>query len=67
MKKNMSTIDRIVRVIIALVVAVLYYMQIIEGTVAIVLLALSAIFVLTSLFSFCPIYAMLGVSTAPKE
>lgn len=67
MKKNMSTIDRIVRVIIALVVAVLYYMQIIEGTLAIVLLALSAIFVLTSLFSFCPIYAMLGLSTAPKE
>ncbi len=67
MKKNMSTLDRIVRVVIALVVAVLYYMQIIEGTLAIVLLALSAIFVLTSLFSFCPIYALLGLSTAPKE
>ncbi|TNE81811.1 MAG: DUF2892 domain-containing protein [Bacteroidetes bacterium] len=67
MKKNMSTVDRIVRVIIALIVAVLYYMQIIDGTVAIVLLALSAIFVLTSLLSFCPIYAALGISTASKE
>lgn len=67
MKKNMGTIDRILRVIVAVVIAALYFANVISGTVAIVLLALAAIFILTSLISFCPLYLPLGLSTIRKK
>ena len=63
MKKNMGGLDRIIRFIAAVVVAVLYYTGIIEGTLAYVLLALGAIFLLTSFVSFCPLYALVGLNT----
>ena len=68
MKKNMGTADRIIRVLIAAVIAVLYFMKMIPGTLGIVLLVLAGIFVLTSLVSFCPLYAPFGIKTckAPK-
>ena len=67
MKKNMGTIDKIVRIIIAIGLTVLYYLEVIEGTLGIVLLALSAIFVITSFLSFCPLYTIIGFSTCPME
>lgn len=66
MKANMGTIDRVVRVVIALVIAVLYFTEQITGTAAIILGALAAIFVLTSLVSFCPLYLPFGLSTRGK-
>lgn len=63
MKKNMGNTDRIVRVLIAIIVATLYFTEIISGTLGIVLLVLSGVFVLTSLVSFCPIYAPFGIKT----
>jgi hypothetical protein len=63
MKKNMGNTDRMVRVLIAAVVAVLYFTGVISGTIGIVLIALAAIFLLTSLVSFCPLYAPFGIST----
>ncbi len=63
MKKNMGGLDRIIRIIAAVVVGVLYYLNIIEGTLAYVLLAVSAIFVLTSFINFCPLYAIFGINT----
>lgn len=63
MTKNMGTIDRTVRVLIAVAVAVLYFTGQIGGTVAAVLGALSAIFVLTSLIGSCPLYLPFGLST----
>ncbi|MDT0538987.1 DUF2892 domain-containing protein [Croceitalea sp. P059] len=63
MKKNMGGVDRIVRFIVALVVITLFYFKVIEGTLAYVLLALSGIFVLTSLVSFCPLYTIFGLNT----
>jgi len=63
MKKNMGNADRIIRVIIAVVIAALYFTNVISGTLGIVLLALAGIFVLTSLVSFCPLYAPFGLST----
>lgn len=63
MKKNMGNADRIIRVIIAIIIAALYYTNVISGTLGIVLLALAGIFVLTSLISFCPLYAPFGLST----
>jgi len=63
MKKNMGNADRIIRVIIAVIIAALYFTNVISGTLGIVLLVLAGIFVLTSLMSFCPLYAPFGLST----
>lgn len=67
MKKNMGIADKVIRVIIAAVILTLYFTNIISGTLGIVLIVISGIFLLTSLVSFCPIYAILGMSTKPKE
>lgn len=67
MKKNMGSVDKIVRVIIAAVIAGLYYAGIISGTLGIVLLVLAGVFVLTSLVSFCPLYTLIGISTCPNK
>jgi len=67
MKKNMGSADRIIRVIIAAIFGVLYFTGIIPGTLGIVLLILAGVFVLTSLFSFCPIYAPFGFRTCPLK
>lgn len=67
MKPNMGTIDRIVRVLIAAVVAVLYFTKIIDGVLAIVLGAFAGIFILTSLIGFCPLYTLVGINTCKKD
>lgn len=67
MKKNMGTADRIIRVIIAAIVAVLYFTGIIQGTLGVILLILAGVFVLTSLISFCPLYAPFGISTCKNK
>jgi hypothetical protein len=63
MKKNMSNMDRVLRLVIAIIVTALYFNGIITGTIGILLLVLSGIFLLTSLVSFCPLYAIFGIST----
>lgn len=63
MKKNMGSADRIIRTIIAAVIALLYGFNVISDTLGIVLLALAGIFLLTSLVSFCPLYAPFGMTT----
>lgn len=63
MKKNMGGTDRIIRIIVALIITTLFYFKVIEGTLAYVLLAAAAIFLLTSFINFCPLYALFGKST----
>jgi len=67
MKKNIGTIDKAIRILIALVVIGLYFAHMISGTLAIVLLILSAIFILTSLIGFCPLYFPFKLSTRTKK
>ena len=67
MKKNMGSADRIIRLIVAALIGVLYYTNVISGTVGIVLLVLAAVFLLTSFISFCPIYAPFGLSTCSTK
>ncbi len=67
MKKNMGIADRVIRVLIAVVVAILYFTGILTGTWAIVLLILSGIFILTSLFGICPLYMPFGIKTIAKN
>lgn len=63
MKKNMGTADRVIRIIIAAIIGILYFTGVISGTLGLILLILAGVFVLTSFISFCPIYAPLGIST----
>jgi hypothetical protein len=63
MKKNMGLTDRIIRVIVAAIIGILYFSGTISGTLGMVLLILAGIFVLTSLISFCPLYAPFGLNT----
>jgi len=65
--KNMGTIDRIVRVVIALVILALYFAGMLSGTIAIVLLILSGIFIITSLIGTCPLYLVFGIKTHKVE
>jgi hypothetical protein len=67
MKKNMGGLDRIVRLVVALVVFSLYYFGVISGTLAYVLMALAAIFVLTSFVGFCPLYVPFGIKTCKTK
>ncbi len=63
MKANMGSTDKIIRILIALVVAVLAYSEVISGVLAIVLLSLAGIFIVTSFISFCPLYSIFGINT----
>lgn len=67
MKKNMGSIDRVIRILIAFVVTVLYFVNVISGTLAIVLLLFSAVFIITSMISFCPLYLPFGINTGKKK
>lgn len=63
MKKNMGSVDRTVRTIIAVIVAILYFTGQISGTVAIILGILAIVFLLTSFVGTCPLYLPFGLST----
>jgi hypothetical protein len=67
MKKNMGIADRIIRILIAAIVVILFATNIISGTLGIILLVVAGIFVLTSFLSFCPLYLPFGLSTCKKE
>jgi len=67
MKKNMGTIDRSIRVVLAVVVGMLYLAGQITGTAAIILGVVAVVFLLTSAVGVCPLYMALGVSTIKKQ
>jgi hypothetical protein len=67
MRKNMGSVDRIIRLIIATIISVLYFTDTIKGTLAIVLMVLAGVLVLTSFVSFCPLYWPLRLSTFKKN
>ncbi len=67
MKPNMGNIDRIIRILIAIAIAILSYAHVITGTLAVILLIIAAVFVLTSFVSFCPLYLPFKISTRSKK
>jgi fatty acid desaturase len=67
MKKNMGFTDKIVRIVVALIIAALYYMDVLTGTLGLVLLVLAGVFVLTSVFSICPLYLPFGLRTNASD
>ncbi|HMT52634.1 MAG TPA: DUF2892 domain-containing protein [Saprospiraceae bacterium] len=67
MTKNMGNTDKLIRLVIAAIIAVLYYTGTISGTLALVLGILAVIFTLTSLVNFCPLYTLMGVNTCETK
>jgi len=66
MKKNMGMTDKAIRFVLAVIVGILYYTNVINGTLAIVLGVLAVVFILTSFISFCPLYLPFGINTRRK-
>jgi hypothetical protein len=67
MKRNMSTLDRIIRTIIAVLFAVLYFTGVVPGTLGVVLLVIGVVFVLTAILGWCPIYGLFKLSTSKSK
>ena len=63
MEKNMGSADRYIRLTVAALIAILYFTNVITGTLGIIGLVVVGIFVLTSLINFCPLYKIIGVNT----
>ena len=67
MKKNMGNTDRIVRILIAIIIAGLFFSGTLTGLVGTILLVLAGVFVATSVLGFCPLYTIFGLSTCPTK
>lgn len=66
MKANVGTIDKVIRLLVAVIFVVLFFTNVVTGTPGIILLVLAGVFVLTSLISFCPLYLPFGINTKKK-
>lgn len=67
MSSNMGKADKGIRVLIAAAVAVLYYLDIIQGTFAYILMVVAIVLLVTSLVNFCPLYKLLGINTGKAK
>lgn len=67
MKRNISGLDKNIRLLLAAVVAILYFTNTISGTLALVLGIVALVLVLTVFINFCPIYRILGISSYKKK
>jgi len=63
MKKNMGSVDRVIRLILAALFVILFVFNVVAGFFGYLLLLIAAIFILTSLVNFCPLYAIFGIKT----
>lgn len=66
MNANVGTLDRVLRIIIGVVLAVLFFNGTVAGTLGVVLLVAGIVLILTALVKFCPIYRIFGASTCPR-
>ncbi|MBF4985171.1 DUF2892 domain-containing protein [Nonlabens mediterrranea] len=67
MKKNLGNIDRMVRVLFAVIVSILFFTNVITGTLGIILLIVGGVLLATSFMNFCPLYAVLGINSCPVK
>jgi hypothetical protein len=67
MKKNMSTTDRLIRLIVAAAIFTMFYLEVITGVWGYVLLVLGLVLALTSIVGFCPLYKLLGINTMGRH
>lgn len=67
MKKNIGTVDRVIRVSLVVLIAILYFTNVISGTWAVILGILAVVLLATSLVGFCPLYLPFGISTRKQS
>jgi hypothetical protein len=67
MKKNMGTLDKGIRFIVAITIIILFFTNVIQGTLGYILLTFALILVLTNFISFCPLYVPLGINTCKTK
>ncbi len=67
MKKNMGKVDRLFRIIVAMVIGLLYFNNNISGMLGMILIVLAVVFLLTSLINFCPLYLPFGIDTREEK
>lgn len=67
MKKNMGSYDKLIRLIVAIILIVLYYKGILQGTTGIIALVVALVLTVTSLIGFCPLYTLFGMKTCKTE
>jgi len=67
MKNNMSSYDKLIRLGLSIVLIILYYKQVVAGTIGIICLVVALVLTITSLIGFCPIYRILGINTRKTE
>lgn len=67
MDKNVGKVDKLVRVLVALLLVGLYFSGILSGVLGYILLAVAGVMILTGLVNFCPLYSMLGVNTCKRR
>lgn len=67
MKKNMGSLDRFIRLAVVMLISFLSIKEVINGTLSLILLGVSIIFLLTSLIGYCPLYSVFGIQTCPKD
>jgi hypothetical protein len=63
MKKNVGQIDKIVRIVSALIMLTFYFTGLLEGTLGLLSLIISVVFLLTAIVGFCPLYRLIGLNT----
>lgn len=67
MKRNMGRIDKIVRFTIVVIIALLVYYEVVGAALSYILLTVAAVFLLTSLTGFCPLYGLLGINSCKRK
>ena len=67
MKKNVGTVEKVIRILVAAIFIILFATKVVTGTLGIILLVLAGIFILTSLVGWCPIWALFKISTVSKR
>jgi hypothetical protein len=67
MKKNMGTIDKVIRILVAIAFVILYFANVVTGVWGIIMLVIAAVFVITSIIGICPAYLPFGISTCKKQ
>ncbi|OYT16367.1 MAG: hypothetical protein B7C24_08170 [Bacteroidetes bacterium 4572_77] len=67
MKKNIGKSDKLVRLVVAALLVILFYTDVISGTIGIIAIIIAAVFSLTSLINSCPLYPIFGINTCSKK
>jgi hypothetical protein len=67
MKRNIGAADQAIRLLIAAIIIITYFSNIITGNVGIVSLALAGVLILTSFAGFCPFYSLLNINTCEAK